>query len=175
MHKRDKYHLLYGIFHGSSHHFSWIKPPLSHRQVGELQCQTCLAFDIAKSPEHGWSPAEVEPAMKITVISWRDLMGISWRENGERSSTHLGIPSDVSSAPLDNPPLIFCQFSHENTKKNWGIQRIFQLDTIDYQRVPLAHTLPMRNRGSLWEPYGNGVTRIIGGTRKEFQQQIVIL
>ena len=129
MHKRDKYHLLYGIFHGSSHHFSWLKPPLSQIQVGELQCQTCLAFDIAKSPEHGWSPAEVEPAMKITVISWRDFMGISWRdfmgiswrENGERSSTHLGIPSDVSSAPwLDNPPLIVCQFSHENNRKKPG-------------------------------------------------------
>ena len=29
-------------------------------QVGELDCATCLAFDIDKSPEPGWSPAEVE-------------------------------------------------------------------------------------------------------------------
>ena len=28
--------------------------------MGELDCATCLAFDIDKSPEPGWSPAEVE-------------------------------------------------------------------------------------------------------------------
>ena len=26
----------------------------------ELQCKTCLSFDIAKSPEQGWSPADVD-------------------------------------------------------------------------------------------------------------------
>jgi len=75
MHKRDKYQLKTFVS-SSLWHFSWIKPPLSHRQVGELQCQTCLAFDIAKSPEHGWSPAEVEPAIENPRgISWRDFVG----------------------------------------------------------------------------------------------------
>ena len=92
-----------------------------------------------------------------------------------RSSTHLGIPSDVSSAPWDNPPLIFCQFSHENTKKTREYRGFSSLTRLITRGYPWPIHFPMRNRASLWEPYGNGINHIIGGTRKEFQQQIVIL
>ncbi len=53
-------------------------------QVGELDCATCLAFDIDKSPEPGWSPAEVETrnvdVLKISE-TWRipaDFVGNLW-------------------------------------------------------------------------------------------------
>ena len=41
--------------------------------MGELDCATCLAFDIDKSPEPGWSPAEVETRHVFGGNLWAHL------------------------------------------------------------------------------------------------------